>query len=308
MKSIEYRPLLGDELRAAHQALAAGNLEVRRLAALPGMAADRHLEYRRAVLGLRNGCTAKELSAIRRGSRGDTRELVQAVEALKPRLVEGYVAMVVREAHRVLPRVMWNCRNAADRRQCRLDLEQEASVYFLQAVYGYANPNIYLSTYATGVIRNNLNRYALSAPSRSIPEEVAQLVRDYNEAAGRLVGRGLPTGFRQVLVEVIRKYSPGISDRGAAAVIGSMGDLVERLGQALAADELIDTAFGVRVSEDERALWDAAEDMAVGAGMSTADAAAFARAVCGEGEVSPAKLKLMAEHARTDRETESVLA
>lgn len=227
MKNIECRQILGGELKAVHQALAAGNQEVRRLAGLSGMTPRRHLQYRRALLGLRNSCTDTELGVLRRSCRH--LDAILKIEALKDRLLEGFVALITREALRAIPRVAWNRsdrRQADDNKRLKEDLHQEACMAFWEAVYSYANDKVYLSTYATTVIRNNLNRYALESLPSPIPADVADLARSYRQIEGQMESAGQRTEFLDVLGEMIRREPNGLSDSE-----------IHRLKRALAVSE-----------------------------------------------------------------------
>lgn len=238
LKSIKYRQIVGEELKLVHAALAAGNLAVQRIAALRGMTSSRHLQYRRAILHLRNDCTSDELATIRRNAQRSERRAVEAIEGLKPRLLEGFVALVVREGQRAIPRALWNSRQSEDRRTLEDDLVQQACVGFWEAVYGYTG-GTYLSTYATTTIRNNLNRYVLDSQARPLPAEVAEQVRAYRSFESQLVAADRPAEFLDVLGAMVVERFPEVERHpGVLRIMTAyMADEMERLRKALAGTE-----------------------------------------------------------------------
>jgi len=284
MQKIQYRQIVGPELKAVHAALAAGNGAIHTLARTPGLDPSRHLQYRRAVLGLRSDCTDDELRLIRRHGRGLT-QLAGAVEELKPRLLEGFVALIAAEGRRALPRALWNCRQQDDKRLLAADLKQQACLAFWEAVYGYTDSSIYLSTYATRTIRNNLNRHILAAQPRPLPGNVAEMVRTFEEARQALLAVGGPVEFLDVVGELLCRAEPGLrrSPAGLRAVIGSMGDELARLRRGLAGNEPLppDGLLPAGPGRWVEGAMEAAEQLAADLGLDAAERAAVVAVATG---------------------------
>lgn len=169
MNYIEYRPLTDDEQSRIQRILVAGNEVVFDLASMPGMTSSpaRRNAYRRAILGF----DVLWLSDVELRMCGSVvpykRCQVQGIETVKDRIVEAFIAQVVRIAKRTIPFARFY-RNEEDDSNLLDDLSAEGLHGLSHAIYTYTDPTVKFLTFMTTVVKRWLRDYCVKMPPVSL--------------------------------------------------------------------------------------------------------------------------------------------
>ncbi len=157
LSGIEHRDLTATDKSKFHSLLATANLTIESLARKPGMNWERRDEYRKLVLGQKvPDATQQEVTTCRLLSDAE-KAAVREVEAIKYRLLEGFIKLISQQVTKKLFMAKWFSTENA--RHLRHDLNSEALTAFCYAVYRFNRYDVQFSTFLTTVVGNWLNDY-----------------------------------------------------------------------------------------------------------------------------------------------------
>jgi RNA polymerase sigma factor (sigma-70 family) len=225
LSTIEYRPLSPREKVRIQSVLATGNLTVEALAKKPGMSWDKRDTYRQVVLaGLRkhDDCNHAEIAACRAISPQE-RDAIRAVEEVKFRLLEGFVARLVQLVRRKLYMAEWFANENA--RTLKSDLAGEAMTAFCHAIYRFNRYDLQFNTFLTTVVNNWLTDYCEKLTTIKLSEDMKELLTAYYSIKTEERRKGRHVGFEEITRIIIVNQ---LRDAGTAATDRNIEEAMER--------------------------------------------------------------------------------
>lgn len=223
---VEYRPLSDREKNEIQNVLATGNLTIESLANKDGMAWEKRDLYREVILKrLRKhpGCSDAEVKACRSIHPRETAAIL-AIEGVKHRLFEGFIARLTQLAKSKLYMAKWF--TTENTSHVRRDLEGETMTAFCHAVYHFNRYDRAFNTFLTTVVNNWLTEYC----ERLSPVKLTEMLKDdlalfYSIKSERRRKKLQPLSFEETIRIIVTNE---LRDKKVAATPRNIEEAIER--------------------------------------------------------------------------------
>lgn len=223
LSGVAHRDLSVTAKAKLHSTLATANLTIESLARKPGMDWERRDVYRKLVLGQKvPDATKHEITTCRLLSDPE-KAAIREVEAVKFRLLEGFVKLLVKEVSKKLFMAKWF--TAENTPHLRADLRSEALTAFFHAVYRFNRYDIQFSTFLTTVVSNWLGDYCEKLTTIKLTENLkGDLAAYYSIRSAERKQDRRPSFGEIVRIIVLNE----LRDAGVAATVPNIEEHTER--------------------------------------------------------------------------------
>ena len=209
LREIVYRPLSDAERERTQTVMSLGNLIIEALAKRPDLPDDKTVNekrtlYRQVILNGRcdSDLSPGEIKACMSLHPCD-REMVERVETVKWRVIEGHVAKVMRVVRQKVSYARFY-RNKEDRGNLYADLSAEALHGLLHAIYTYTDRTTPFNNFMTTVLHRWLGDYCEKQyPTIRLPEDLVELIGQYYQIRSHHREKGINSTFEDITRQIV---------------------------------------------------------------------------------------------------------